>query len=326
MAPSNPNIVYAIVFAEDDKSGLYRSVDFGESWEKRSDRMSNDAQYYNEITVDPQDPDRVYSVDTFSWVSDDGGENWQRLGFDRRHVDDHAFWIDPETTEHIYVGGDGGIYESWDRGETWRHIRNLPLMQFYRVQPDDALPFYNVYGGTQDASTWGGPARTLFMHGIANSDWRNVRGGDGFEPQIDPTDPNIIYAQSQHAGLVRYDWRTTERVNIVPQPESGAKEFTWNWATPLIISPHSPARLYIASERVFRSDDRGDNWTAISKDLTRGIDRNALPIMGRVWSVDALQKNGGVSRYGAAIALSESPLNEGLIFVGLSHRSGRSAC
>jgi photosystem II stability/assembly factor-like uncharacterized protein len=316
MAPSNPNIVYAIVFAEDDKSGLYRSVDFGESWEKRSDRMSNDAQYYNEITVDPQDPDRVYSVDTFSWVSDDGGENWQRLGFDRRHVDDHAFWIDPETTEHIYVGGDGGIYESWDRGETWRHIRNLPLMQFYRVQPDDALPFYNVYGGTQDASTWGGPARTLFMHGIANSDWRNVRGGDGFEPQIDPTDPNIIYAQSQHAGLVRYDWRTTERVNIVPQPESGAKEFTWNWATPLIISPHSPARLYIASERVFRSDDRGDNWTAISKDLTRGIDRNALPIMGRVWSVDALQKNGGVSRYGAAIALSESPLNEGLIFVG----------
>jgi photosystem II stability/assembly factor-like uncharacterized protein len=317
MAPSEPSIVYAIIFAEDDESGFYRSVDFGESWEKRSDRMSNDAQYYNEITVDPKNPDRVYSVDTFSWITEDGGLRWERLGFDRRHVDDHAFWIDPEMTEHIYVGGDGGIYESWDRGQTWRHVRNLPLMQFYRVQPDNALPFYNVYGGTQDASTWGGPSRTLFMHGIANTDWRNIRGGDGFEPQIDPTDPNIVYAQSQHAGLVRYDWRTTERVSIVPQPESGEKEFTWNWATPLIISPHNTERLYIAAQKVFRSDDRGDNWQVISPDLTRGIDRNELPIMDRVWSVDALQKNRGVSRYGAAIGLSESPLQEGLIYVGL---------
>ena len=317
MAPSEPSIVYAIIFAEDDESGFYRSVDFGESWEKRSDRMSNDAQYYNEITVDPKNPDRVYSVDTFSWVTEDGGSSWDRLGFDRRHVDDHAFWIDPAMTDHIYVGGDGGIYESWDRGQTWRHVRNLPLMQFYRVQPDNALPFYNVYGGTQDASTWGGPSRTLFTHGIANTDWRNVRGGDGFEPQIDPTDPNTVYAQSQHAGLVRYDWRTTERVSIVPQPESGEKEFTWNWATPLIISPHNPHRLYIAAQKVFRSDDRGDNWQVISPDLTRGIDRNELPIMDRVWSVDALQKNRGVSRYGAAIGLSESPLQEGLIYVGL---------
>jgi photosystem II stability/assembly factor-like uncharacterized protein len=317
MAPSEPNIVYAIIFAEEDGSGFYKSVDFGESWEKRSDRMSNDAQYYNEITVDPKDPDRVFSVDTFSWITEDGGLSWQRLGFDRRHVDDHAFWIDPEMTEHIYLGGDGGISESWDRGQTWRHVRNLPLMQFYRIQPDNALPFYNVYGGTQDASSWGGPSRTLFMHGIANTDWRNVRGGDGFEPQIDPNDPNVVYAQSQHAGLVRYDWRTTERVQIVPQPESGEKEFTWNWATPLIISSHNSRRLYIAAEKVFRSDDRGDNWRVISPDLTRGIDRNKLPIMDRIWSVDALQKNGGVSRYGAAIGLSESLLQEGLIYVGL---------
>ncbi len=317
MAPSRPNTIYAIVFAEDGGSGFYRSLDFGETWEKRSDRMSNDAQYYNEITVDPKNPDRVYSVDTFSWITEDGGETWERLGFERRHVDDHAFWIDPDETDHIYLGGDGGIYESWDRGQTWRHVRNLPLMQFYRIQPDNAEPYYNVYGGTQDASTWGGPSRTLYMHGIANTDWRNVRGGDGFEPQIDPTDPNIVYAQSQHAGLVRYDRRTTERVNIVPQPESGENEFTWNWATPLIISPHDPRRLYIANERLFRSDDRGDNWEIVSPDLTRGIDRNTLPIMGRVWSVDALQKNRGVSRYGAAIGLSESPVEEGLIYVGM---------
>ena len=317
VAPSEPNTLYAIIFAEDDESGFYRSVDFGESWEKRSDQMSKDPQYYNEITVDPKNPDRVYAVDQFSWITEDGGLSWQRLGFERRHVDDHAFWIDPETTEHIYLGGDGGIYESWDRGQTWRHVRNLPLMQFYRVQPDNALPYYNVYGGTQDASSWGGPSRTLFMHGIANTDWRNVQGGDGFEPQIDPIDPNIIYAQSQHAGLVRYDWRTTERVHIVPQPESGEEEFNWNWATPLIISPHNPHRLYIAAKKVFQSDDRGDNWRIISPDLTRGIDRNDLPIMDRIWSVDALQKNGGVSKYGAAIGLSESSLQEGLIYVGL---------
>lgn len=317
IAPSRPDTVYAIIFAEDDKSGFYRSVDFGETWEKRSDRMSNDAQYYNEITVDPKNADRVFSIDTFSWITEDGGKTWDRLGIERRHVDDHAFWIDADMTEHIYVGGDGGIYESWDRGQTWRHVRNLPVMQFYRIQPDNALPFYNVYGGTQDASTWGGPSRTLFMHGIANSDWRNVQGGDGFEPQIDPTDPNIVYAQAQHAGLVRYDWRTTERVAIVPQPESGEQEFTWNWATPLIISRHDPHRLYIAAEKLFRSDDRGDSWRVVSPDLTRGIDRNALQIMGRVWSVDALQKGRGVSRYGAAIGLSESPLQEGLIYVGM---------
>ncbi|MEO1202893.1 MAG: glycosyl hydrolase, partial [Pseudomonadota bacterium] len=317
MAPASPDTIYAIVFAEDGGSGFYRSLDFGETWEKRSNRMSNDAQYYNEITVDPKNPDRVYSVDTFSWITEDGGLSWERLGFERRHVDDHAFWIDPDETDHIYLGGDGGIYESWDRGQTWRHVRNLPLMQFYRIQPDNAEPYYNVYGGTQDASTWGGPSRTLYMHGIANTDWRNVRGGDGFEPQIDPTDPNIVYAQSQHAGLVRYDRRTTERVNIVPQPESGEDEFTWNWATPLIISPHDPRRLYIANERLFRSDDRGDNWEIVSPDLTRGVDRNTLPIMGRVWSVDALQKNRGVSRYGAAIGLSESPIDEGLIYVGM---------
>ena len=316
MAASQPNIVYAIVFAEDDGSGVYRSTDFGESWEKRSDRMSNDAQYYNEITVDPKNPDRVYSVDTFSWITEDGGKTWERLGLHRRHVDDHAFWIDPDNTEHIYVGGDGGIYESWDRGQTWRHVRNLPLMQFYRIQPDNREPFYNVYGGTQDASTWGGPSRTPFLHGIANTDWRNVRGGDGFKPQIDPTDPDIVYAQSQHAGLVRYDWRTTERVSIVPQPAKGETEFTWNWATPLLISPHNPQRLYVAAEKVFRSDDRGDSWQAISPNLTRDLDRNELPIMDRIWSVDALQKNRGVSRYGALVALSESPIVEGLIFVG----------
>lgn len=317
MAQTQPDTIYAVLFAGDGGSGFYRSTDFGETWEKRSNRMSNDPQYYNEITVDPVKPDRIYLVDTFAMMSDDGGKTWDRLGLQARHVDDHAFWIDPADTDHIYLGGDGGIYESWDRGQTWRHVRNLPIMQFYRVQPDNAYPFYNVYGGTQDASSYGGPSRTTFIHGIANSDWRILQGGDGFEPQIDPTDSNIVYAQAQHAALVRYDWRTTERVNIVPQPESGETEYNWNWATPLIISPHDPKRLYMAAKQVFRSDDRGNNWRIISPDLTRGIDRNTLPVMGRVWSVDALQKNGGTSRYGAAIGLSESELQEGLIYLSM---------
>ena len=233
-----------------------------------------------------------------------------------RHVDDHALWIDPDNTEHLYIGGDGGIYESWDRGVTWRHVRNLSITQFYRIQPDYAEPFYNVCGGTQDNNSLCAPSRTTVVHGITNSDWNIVLGGDGYEPQFDPTDPDILYAQYQYGGLARYDRRTQERVFIVPHPESGENDYKWNWNTPLIVSPHNPKRLYYAAEYLFRSDDRGDSWQKVSPDLTRQLDRNELDVMGRVWGVDTIAKNDSTSRYGSAIGLSESTLQEGLIFVG----------
>ena len=316
MAPSNPDMIYAIVEGQPDEQGVYRSADFGQNWEKRSSHMTTSPQYYNEIIVDPLDENVLYSLDTFSKRSRDGGKTFTDLSAAHRHVDDHALWIDKTNTDHLLMGGDGGIYESWDGGELWRHIDNLPIVQFYRVQPDNAEPFYNVCGGTQDNNSLCGPSRTTLVHGITNSDWHIVLGGDGYKPQIDPRDPNTVYAQYQYGGLVRYDRRTQEKVFLTPQPPTAEPAYKWNWNTPLLISPHNPDRIYYAAEYLFASDDRGDNWEIISPDLTRQLDRNALEVMGRVWSVDAIAKNDSTSIYGAAIALSESPQAEGLIYVG----------
>jgi len=315
-APSEPDLIYAIIEANDEEKGVYRSSDFGSTWTKRSSHMTTSPQYYNELVVDPQNPDRLYSLDTFTNMSEDGGETFSRISNQWRHVDDHALWIDPDNTKHLYIGGDGGIYESWDRGTTWRHVRNFSIAQFYRVQPDNDLPFYNVCGGTQDNNSLCAPSRTTVVHGITNSDWTMVLGGDGYEPAFDPDDPNIIYAQYQYGGLTRYDRRTQERVAITPHPGRGENDYKWNWNTPLLVSPHQGKRLYYASEYLFRSDDRGDSWRKISPDLTRQLDRNALKVMGRVWGIDTIAKNDSTSMYGSAIGISESPLQEGLIFVG----------
>ncbi len=315
-APSEPNTIYAIIEADEKGKGVYRSTDFGESWEKRSDRMTTSPQYYNELFVDPNNADVLYSVDTFTSRSEDGGKTWNPISFKNRHVDDHVVWIDPANSSHLYIGGDGGVYESWDRGEGWRHITNLPVTQFYRGTPDNDTPFYNVCGGTQDNQTLCGPTRTRYSDGITNADWWITQFGDGFKAQIDPTDANIVYAQSQHGGLVRFDRVTGERLTITPQPGAGENDYKWNWNSPLIISPHNSNRLYFGAEKLFRSDDRGESWVAVSGDLSRQIDRNKLEVMGRVWSVDAIAKNTSTSIYGALIALAESPLVEGLIYAG----------
>ena len=316
MAPSAPNTLYAIIEAQDDEKGIYRSNDFGQSWTKRSGHMTTSPQYYNEIVVDPKDPNTLYSLDTFSKRSTDGGKTFSDMSNATRHVDDHALWINENNTAHMIIGGDGGVYESWDGGQKWRHFQNLPIVQFYRIQPDNAAPFYNVCGGTQDNNSLCGPSRTTLTHGITNSDWHIVLGGDGYKPQIDPRDPNLVYTQYQYGGLARYDRRTQERVFLTPQPEAGETAYKWNWNTPLLISPHNPDRIYYAAEYLFASNDQGNSWEKISPDLTRQIDRNSLEVMGRVWSVDAIAKNDSTSIYGAAIALSESPLVEGLIYVG----------
>jgi hypothetical protein len=272
--------------------------------------------YYGDIFADPFNVDRVYIPDVFFQVSDDGGKTMHALGQRFMHVDNHIVWVDPANADHLLVGNDGGLYRSFDRGGTWTFFENLPLAQYYDVDVDNASPFYNVYGGLQDNNSLGGPSRTRSEHGILNQDWFVTQGGDGFVSRVDPEDPNTIYAELQHGNIVRVDKRTGERVGIQPQEDKGAAPARWNWDSPFIISPHSHTTLYMASQYLHRSDDRGNSWKIVSPDLTRQIDRNTLPVMGKVWGPDAVAKNTSTALYGNISAIAESPKKKGLIYVG----------
>jgi len=316
ISPVNPEVVYAIVEATEGKGGFYRSVNRGETWERMGNYVSNGPQYYNEIVCCPHNIDRIYSLDTYLMVSEDGGKTFVQAGEEDKHVDNHALFIDPEDPNHLIVGCDGGIYETWDRCKTYDYKENLPITQFYRVAVSNDKPFYYLYGGTQDNATQGGPSRTNNDHGIRNSDWFVTVFGDGFEPAVDPDDPDTIYSQWQYGGLVRYNRKTGERVDIKPQESKEGPPLRWNWDSALLLSPHNSKRVYYGAQILFRSDDRGDNWTPISPDLTRQIDRNQLKVMGRVWGVDSIAKNSSTSLYGNIVSLDESPRVPGLLYVG----------
>ena len=316
ISPVNPDVVYATIEAANKKGGFFRSVDRGANWDKQSEYVSGSPQYYSEIFPDPGNVDRVYAMDVYLMVTDDAGKTFHRLGEKNKHVDNHAMWIDPDNTNCYLVGCDGGIYESFDRGATWNFKSNLPVTQFYRVAVDNTLPFYYVYGGTQDNFSLGGPSRTTDIAGVTNADWYVTVGGDGFVTRVDPEDPNTVYSESQYGGLVRYDKRSGENLGIQPSEEPGDAPYHWNWDSPLIISSHSHTRLYFAANKVFRSDDRGDSWRVISPDLTRGLDRNKLPVMDKIWGADAVAKSASTSLYGNITCLAESPLKEGLLYAG----------
>ncbi len=315
LAPTNPELVYAIIESIDKKGGIFRTFDQGITWEKRND-FDAQAQYYSHLVVDPKNAERIYVMNVRIQVSDDGGKTLRQLGERFKHVDNHAMWIDPNDTSYYLVGCDGGIYESFDRAATWRFHANLPITQFYDVTVDNATPFYHVYGGTQDNFTLGGPARTRNVAGITNADWFVTQGGDGFHSRVDPQDPNIVYSEAQYGNLVRFDRRTGETMGIQPQPGKGEPSLRWNWDSPLIISPHSHTRLYFAANKLFRSDDRGNSWKAISGDLSRQLNRDQLPVMGKIWNADAVAKHLSTSFYGNVTALAESPKKEGLIYAG----------
>ena len=315
VSQADTNVVYATVEASGTTSGIFRSNDRGATWERMSPNIAQ-GMYYGQIIADPKNVDRIYIPNVVFQVSDDSGRTQRPLGERLKHVDNHAIWVDPHDTDYLLVGCDGGVYESFDRGANWSFKANIPIAQFYDVDVDNNVPFYHVYGGTQDNNSLGGPAKTRNAGGILNSDWYATAGGDGFHSQVDPTDSNIVYAESQNGGIVRFDKRTGERVDIDPIEGKDVESERYNWDTPFIISPHSHTRLYFAGHKLFKSDNGGEDWAAISGDLTRHLDRNALPVMGKIWGPDAVGKNQSTALYGNASALSESPKKAGLIYVG----------
>ena len=311
ISPSDPDRIYAMI----EGHGVYRSDDRGASFRFMND-YNTSGNYYVELVPDPNDPDKVYSLDTYLHLTEDGGMTWNRVPNESRHVDDHCLWINPEDTDHMIIGCDGGLYETYDGAASWHFKPNLPVTQFYRVSVDNDEPFYNIYGGTQDNFSLGGPSQTINNQGITNADWFVTNTGDGFESQIDPENPNIVYAQAQYGWLVRFDKQSGEKLGIKPFPGKDQPAYRWNWDAPLLISPHDPKTLYFAANKVFESNDRGSSWREISDDLTQQIDRHTLPVMGQIQSVDAISYDRSTSNYGNIVALDESPLKQGLIYVG----------
>lgn len=319
VTPADPGLVYATIEAGDDEQGFYRSMDRAESWERRNSYISGGTgpHYYQEIEASPTEPDLVIQMDVFFQITRDGGATFDNLGTGReKHSDNHALWIDPDDPRHMLAGSDAGLYETFDRGTTWRHFPNMPISQFYKVAVSNNEPFYEILGGAQDLGTLWGPARTLSTEGVRNEDWYFPMGADGYGVQIDPTDPDILYLMTQQGNLYRTHRRSEESIRVQPQPEPGDPPERWNWDSPILISPHDTERLYFGSQRLWRSDDRGDSWTAVSADLTTNTNRYELPYMGRVWALDALHDNGAMSKYATLTTISESPVVEGLLYTG----------
>lgn len=319
VTPADPSRVYATLEAHPNERGFYRSLDRGESWEKRNSYLSGGTgpHYYQELEASPIDPDVVYQMDVFLHVTRDGGGTFNRAETGSgKHSDNHALVIDPANPRHLIVGTDGGLYESFDEGETWRHFPNLPVSQLYKVALSSREPFYDVLAGAQDLGTLHGPSRTTNRDGIRSQDWYVPLGADGYGVAFDPTDPDRLYLMWQQGMLYRRDRRNEETLSIRPEPDAADAPERWNWDAPLLVSPHDPSRLYYGSQRLWRSDDRGNSWRAVSGDLTLAKNRYEMPFMGRVPGVDALFDHGAMSKYATTTAVSESPLREGTLAVG----------
>ena len=357
------------------KPGVWRSDDKGKTWRLVSNE-NNRPMYYSQIRVDPKNPETVYVGGLNFSKSTDGGKTFRSLQSGIAHVDNHAIWINPANSDHILLGNDGGLNVTYDQGTTWEFVNTIPAAQFYAIGVDMRKPYY-VYGGLQDNGSWGGPSQTRNQIGITNADWYRVGGGDGFFTQIDPTDHNIVYYESQGGAMQRLDLSTGRSVsirprgvpqrrgtgqgrqggtpaaspspgaspaasptpdtqsqlaafaqaqgfgggfganlqsNIVPTPPVG-EQYRFYWSTPIQLSPHNPRMLWAGGNRLFRSMDRGDTWTA-TVDLTKQIDRNTLPIMGVPGKDPMASKHDGYSGYGYIVSLAESPLVPGIVWIG----------
>ncbi|MFC3194855.1 hypothetical protein ACFODZ_11450 [Marinicella sediminis] len=318
ISPQKPDEIYAAIELERRTGGIYKSFNRGASWSKQSDAVAGGTgpHYYQELYASPHHYDRLYLMSNYMIISDDGGKTYRTMNETNKHVDNHAIAFKASDENYVLVGSDGGLYETFDLTESWKFIGNLPVTQYYKLAVDDAEPFYHIYGGTQDNNTQGGPSQTDNVHGIRNSDWYVVLFGDGHQPATEPGNPDIVYAQWQQGNLVRADKTTGEMIYIQPQPGAGEEPERFNWDAPILVSPHANTRLYFGSQRVWKSDDRGDSWEAISPDLTKNQERIELPIMGGKQSWDMPWDLLAMSNYNTLTSISESPLVEGLIYAG----------
>ncbi len=318
ISPQKPDVVYAVIELNRRSGAFYRSENRGSSWKKMSETVAGGTgpHYYNELYASPHQFDKVYLADVRFKVTDDGGKTFSTVPEKDKHSDNHALAFIEDEPGFLLAGTDGGLYVSHDGAKNWRFIPNLPVTQIYKLALDDAKPFYNVYGGTQDNSTQGGPSRTDNSHGIRNADWSVILYADGYQTATEPGNPDIVYAEWQEGNLVRVDRSTGEVVYIQPQPAEGEDYERYNWDAPILVSLHQPTRLYYASQRVWRSDNRGDSWTPVSGDLTRNQERIELPIMGKTWGWDAAWDVNAMSNFNTITSLAESPVQEGLIWAG----------
>ncbi len=318
ISPFDPDVVYAAIELDRKKGGVFMSPDQGASWTKRSDAVSGGTgpHYYQELYASPHREGTLFLMSNITQISTDHGKTFKPMNEKKKHVDSHAMAFKASDPNYLLFGTDGGLYETFDHTKTWKYIRNLPVTQYYKVAVDDAAPFYHIYGGTQDNGSHGGPSRTRNKVGIQNKDWWITLSADGHQSATEPGNPDITYGEFQQGWLWRVDQTTGESVFIQPQPKAGDPHERFNWDAPILVSPHSPTRLYFASYRVWRSDNRGDDWTAISGDLTRNEERLALPIMGRRQSWDNPWDVNAMSNYNTITSLAESPKQEGLIYAG----------
>ena len=308
-----PKIVYALV-EHAKEGGIYRSEDRGESFVKMSSTNPRPS-YYSKLRIDPNNDQRVWVMGAPMYTSEDGGKTFKTDVVDKIHGDYHAMWIDPGDSDHMIVGSDGGIHLSYDRGRSWDFVNTVPLAQLYEVAADNQRP-YHVYGGLQDNGSWSAPSRTLYRQGIANDEWVRVGGGDGFYTVPDPTDPDVVYVESQDGNVQRLHRSSGQRRIIRPEPPAGEK-YRFNWNSPILVSPHDTKTIYYGGNRLFGSRDRGDSWTLASPDLTTSdnVKRDATPIFGKPAN-ELLSRNDGVVHFGTITTIAESPLRAGVLWAG----------
>lgn len=318
ISPFNPDVIYAAIELDRRKGGLYMSTNRGASWKKQSNAVSGGTgpHYYQELYASPHHEGKLFLMNNYVRISDDHGKTFYTMNERNKHVDSHAMAFKASDPNYVLFGTDGGLYESFDLTKSWKYVRNLPITQYFKLAVDDSKPFYKIYGGTQDNGSHGGPSQSMYSDGITNSDWWKTLGADGHQSAIEPGNPNITYGEFQQGALWRIDQTTKETVFIQPQAREGEPFERFNWDAPILVSPHNPKRLYFASQRVWKSENRGDDWTPISKDLTLNQNRMTFPYYGKQQSWDNAWDVYAMSNYNTITSLAESPKQEGLIYAG----------